>query len=214
MRTLYFALPAILTPHLKELTGKLRLPLQTSHERVMPNFNEDILSVEVDETVATVYSTPEEHQKLAEMRKHRQYPEGLWTENDGYSYWYDGDPELIAKAELVVPASSRNLETVPHIRVILTHSAELRTDPWWWNDEAVKILLKEFAPEWANMMYTGVKVNDKSFEAFYIPMVIKPKELETAIEDIFTTASSALEKMSKVFHSFERDNEIDFFSNL
>ena len=63
-------------------------------------------------------------------------------------------------------------------------------------------------------MYTGVKVNDKSFEAFYIPMVIKPKELETAIEGIFTTASSALEKMSKVFHSFERDNEIDFFSNL
>lgn len=208
MRTVYFAMNMLLSHHLSDLDTGVRLTLWTERDKVSPKFNEDLMSVEIDVSNVQSFSSAEDYQMLADMRKEGKHPQGLWTENDGRSYRYCGPIKFLHDAKVLDKASAHDLSKIPHIRVIITADQDLPTNPWWWNEEAQEILLKKFAPEWASISYIGTKVNDKAFEAFYIPMVIKPKGVEEAIEALMTSAGTALETMAKTLHSFDR-NEVD-----
>lgn len=212
MRKLYFALNALLSPHVRDLGGNVRVALVTDRELVNAEFNEDVLSVEVDETTATDYSGSEGYTTLSEMRRAGKEPEGLWRQTEGGLYRYNGPFSFLKDAEVVVKAQSHNLETIPHIRVIITADKELQTNPWWWKEESVQVLLKQFAPSWAAISYVGVKVNDKAFEAYYIPLVIKPQQVEEVVTHLVTAAGTALTNIGKAFHSFDnKEIDLDLF---
>jgi hypothetical protein len=212
MRKMYFALNALITPHLKELDTGISLTFYPDMDYVQPNFNEDVLSLEIDESQIVQYDGAEGYATLSEMRRNGKEPTGLWAQNEGASVRYNGPISFLQVAETVVRAPSHNLESVPHIRVIITSESELRTDPWWWSTDAVKVLVKQFAPEWATIGYAGVKVNDKAFEAIYVPTVVKLKEARKAVGELMRTATTALENVGEAFHTFDKkDIDLDFF---
>jgi len=213
MRKLYFALNALLTPHISDLSADVKLKLVADREYVNAAFNEDILSILVDETQATDYSGAEGYEALSTMRREGNEPQGLWHQGGDNHYSYNGPFSYIKEAELVVKAQSHNLECVPHIKVIITSDNELQTNPWWWQQESVQVLLKQFAPDWAAIAYAGVKVNDKAFEAYYIPMVVKPKAVQEVVEHLITASGTALTNIGKALHTFDgREVDIDLFT--
>lgn len=212
MRKMYFALNALITPHLKDLDTSVRLRLSPDLEYVNQAFNEDVLSVEIDDEQIVSYDGDEGYAQISELHRAGKTPDGFWTQNESLFADYSGPLGVVKDAEVVVRAASHELDSVPHIRVIITSESELRTDPWWWATDVVGVLVKKYAPDWASIAYAGVKVNDKAFEAYYIPTVVKPKELRKTVTQVIEVASTALTNISNAFYSFDKKEvDLDLF---
>ena len=207
MIKLFTSVDMNLTPRLNEIKGDFSTSLWTHKEFEVP-FNHDIVSIEVDESSIVYLKTDEELSNHFKNIHNKQYPEGFWCEGGHSLIRYRGAITILNNAELVEKARAHDLSTVPSIRIVITADKKLPTDPWWFASESLKNLVDSFAPEWATTSYIGQKVNDKAFEAFYIPTVILPVRLALEASSLYKGLFEQLSRLGNTVQCF--DNTTDW----